>query len=462
MHDHHRGRCDTDCESGLRNRYFEGKRLTADAFRVEQRYLLDRRRMLNRAIHGWGVVHGFAVKPDDAKPTRLMIGRGLALDACGRELVQTRGVTVALDDVTVIDKKGHRLSRESPFEAQTDGDCWLLRVHYAERPMDPVELRDPCNCDRKEWDHVCETVAFSLQAIQCAECCEPHECELHCGCGQRPCCESRDGVVRRGGCACLCDHLTRLEFDDTCDELQDLDDACGRMRVALRHGVKLACVTVRKDDCDGWVFATVTDACGPRRFVKRNDLLFDLIRGCDLTHISAIGWAKWHRSKARMPLDTFQKSFGSVDGLDDSRNITADYWVEFSHEVRADTVRTDCFCMTVTVAEDEAGWGESRRVPILGVLETLDSNVEFIKRATLLVDAGWVADATMSKKKIFNQDEALVEIEVHGDYIIDCNGQAVDANAVGLVPAPTGNGTPGGTFLSNFHVAPRDAQGGTP
>src|SRR5262249_19587142 len=32
------------CESGLRNNYFEGKRLTVDSFRVEQNYLLERRR----------------------------------------------------------------------------------------------------------------------------------------------------------------------------------------------------------------------------------------------------------------------------------------------------------------------------------------------------------------------------------------------------------------------------------
>ena len=43
---------DAACDSGLRNNYFEGKRLTADAFRVEQDYLIDRRRLLNRAIHG--------------------------------------------------------------------------------------------------------------------------------------------------------------------------------------------------------------------------------------------------------------------------------------------------------------------------------------------------------------------------------------------------------------------------
>ena len=42
--------------------------------------------------------------------------------------------------------------------------------------------------------------------------------------------------------------------------------------------------------------------------------------------------------------------------------------------------------------------------------------------------------------------ETWVEIEVRGDFILDCNGQPVDANAVGRAAAPTGNGTPGGTL----------------
>ena len=57
-----------------------------------------------------------------------------------------------------------------------------------------------------------------------------------------------------------------------------------------------------------------------------------------------------------------------------------------------------------------------------------------------------------------SRGEHAVEIEVRGDFIVDCNGQPVDANAVGLSPAPTGNGTPGGTFLSSLPGASRGAR----
>ena len=79
-------------------------------------------------------------------------------------------------------------------------------------------------------------------------------------------------------------------------------------------------------------------------------------------------------------------------------------------------------------------------------------------RATLVVDAGWVDDAIESRKTIFNEYAAAVEIEVRGDFIVDCNGQTIDANAIGLSPAPTGNGTPGGTFFSSFRVEARSSQ----
>jgi hypothetical protein len=81
-----------------------------------------------------------------------------------------------------------------------------------------------------------------------------------------------------------------------------------------------------------------------------------------------------------------------------------------------------------------------------------------VTRATIVVDAGWLDDAVRGNKTIFNEDPTTVEIEIRGDLIVDCNGQTVDANANGLSPAPTGNGTPGGTFFSSFHVQPRYAE----
>src|SRR5262245_46718501 len=82
-----------DCGSSLRNRYFLGKPLSPYSFQVEQRHLLERRRLLNHAIHGWGVVYGFELAKTSSGV--LLIKPGLALDKNGRELLQTEELTRA-------------------------------------------------------------------------------------------------------------------------------------------------------------------------------------------------------------------------------------------------------------------------------------------------------------------------------------------------------------------------------
>jgi hypothetical protein len=409
--------------------------------------------------------------------------------------------------VILLDEQGARIERppEGSFEprvpqkqgTQRPQVCWRLSAHYAEQSVGAIRVNDPCSCERHEWEHVCETVRFSLQRVDCADCCNSFDCELSCGCGTGPGCgqdseegsthgsahqeatqqlpestkpkRARTNPTQRGGCQCLCEYLTGLS-DIECGGLCEIEEPCAHVRADLRHGVPLACVRLREGDCDNWVFDSWVEACGPRRLVKRNDALFDLIRGCDLTRISAIGWADWHRSRNLIEWDDFEASFGSVGESERDRRskprrknipvVTSTYWVEFSRPVREDTVRADCFSMTVFVEESEGGWDEARRVPILD-LDTWappDTPAGLVTRATLVVDAGWLRDAVKGDKTIFDEDPTAVEIEIRGDFIVDCNGQTVDANANGLRAAPTGNGTPGGTFFSSFRVQPRYAE----
>lgn len=488
---------DDGCGTGLRNAYYEGKRLTPDTFRVEQRYMVERRRLLNRAIHGWGVVYGYsiAVEPRGAREAithRLAIGEGLALDSCGRELAQLGCSTIALKDVTVVDARGRRLNRaecDESFAARHDEDererfCWLLEAHYAEQSIDPVQITDSCRCQHHEWDHVCETVRYTIRRVACDECCRTADCELDCRCGEGDCCHSererrdvardesareemRDVELRehessheparpmRGGCRCICDHLTELHPGGDCAcRLCEIDEPCGAVRVDMTHGVPLACVDVVLNECKEWTFGPKLERCGARRFVKRNDLLFDLIQGCDLTRISEIGWANWHRRKEPISLGDFLHALG-YDGVERDAYIAKRFWVEFSRPVRVETLRADCFAMTVLSRDERERWWTPNRVPIVGV-EPFPAEPEaphLVRGAAVVVDGIWLLDAVRSKASIFHDHEARVEVEVRGDFILDCNGQAVDAEARGLSPRPTGNGALGGTFLSTFRVA---------
>ncbi|MCH5264622.1 MAG: hypothetical protein J1F02_01895 [Lachnospiraceae bacterium] len=68
-----------------RNRYFYGKLLSVDDFELEQRYMNDKRRLLNRFLHGTGVAAGLYVVQMDEQT--LSVETGFALDNRGREIV---------------------------------------------------------------------------------------------------------------------------------------------------------------------------------------------------------------------------------------------------------------------------------------------------------------------------------------------------------------------------------------
>jgi len=197
------------------------------------------------------------------------------------------------------------------------------------------------------------------------------------------------------------------------------------------------------------------EACGPRRLVKRNDLLFDLIRGCDLTYIIDFGWKDWHRGQNPILFADFDKAFGQSQDPDPFEFVTEKFSVRFSSPVRTNTLLPDCFAFTVWYFEPRDHAWEAFRVPILRV-DTTDFESEVppghVWGGAIVVDADWILDGLRGPGRLFERGETWIEIEVRGDFIVDCNGQTVDANAYGLSRARTGNGTPGGTFLSTFSV----------
>jgi hypothetical protein len=507
-----------ECASGARNNYYLGKHLTPDSYLIEQRYSIDRRRLINRAVHGWGVVYGFELSSEDpgGHSGELLIGEGLALDRLGRELIQTHSTWVSLDNLVMLDDKNRVVRQDGRLNDRFDDDkcgddCWLLSAHYAEKSLDRRKISDPCRCDRIEWDRVCETVVYSLRRIDCDACCDPWECELRCCCPpESPCCSHhRDELATidreigtitdtyderiaeldrqdarraaeeqrameerlarlaaernriagerhaRGGCACLCEHLTGLNPSAGCAELNDADDCT---QADLDDGIALACLKLEKDECGKWTIKAITDACGPRKLVKRNDLLFDLINGCDVTTIVETGWAKWHRrSVPPVPFVEFAKALGWVKDTEDPEYETRDFWVRFSRPVVADTLKPDAFAMAVMSEHSDDFWRTYVRVPIMSV-ETDRDGQGYATRAKLVVGTNWLRDAVADRDHMFAQGRTRIEIEVRGDLIVDCLGQQVDGNSRGLAAYPSGNGSPGGSYFSAFTVGRRVAR----
>jgi len=73
-----------------RNRYFYGKLMSVRDFETEQSYINDKRHLLNRMIHGAGIIRGFsnmALKNDGGAVEIVFNTGGTALDCCGNEIV---------------------------------------------------------------------------------------------------------------------------------------------------------------------------------------------------------------------------------------------------------------------------------------------------------------------------------------------------------------------------------------
>lgn len=475
-HEHHNCCGHEECDSGLRNNYFKGKRLSAKSFAIEQDYGRERRQLLNRAVHGWGVVYGYSVKADN--DGRIHVGSGLALDAWGRELVH------AERSISVKDVYFHGEVEPS----KDDGDelkHWLLSAHYAERSMQAVELKDKCGKPYYDWEYTCETVVFSLRQASKEECCVEYKSSLDCKCGTKKCCKvstesdqetpqqtqaegdqaagQQDNQVGQRppeaspetDCDCICNHLTGLDPKGDPHIFEELEGTCGNIEFDSNNSVPLACVElIPDDDCDGgWRFGDDIEACGPRQLVKRNDLLFDLIPNCDLTHIAKIGWEDWHRRHDPLvPFEKFDEAFGSTPSGENDY-ISDVFSITFSDGVLVDSLRPDCVAMTVMYREDS--WRVPRRVPIRRIVAVDPVNGEsgeFTTQAKIAVRSGWITKVLRDEEAGKFENNTRVEIEIRGDLIVDRHGRALDANPRGLNASPTGNGTPGGTFLSSFRV----------
>lgn len=141
-----------------RNRYFRGKLLTVADYTIEQRYHIERRQLINRTLHGWGVISGFDVEAEEGA---LQISPGMAFDPQGRELVACAETILerATDMIWLradglVEQPGER-----PAEAEVS---YLLCAHYAERGVDGVRIDDGYGDSICEANRICETVIFSL------------------------------------------------------------------------------------------------------------------------------------------------------------------------------------------------------------------------------------------------------------------------------------------------------------
>ncbi len=80
-----------------RNQYYYGKMMTYQDMTAEQKYLNDKRRLINRFLHGCGVAAGLQVVSLDDRT--ISVEAGVALDGAGREIVLKEPRVLMLDQI---------------------------------------------------------------------------------------------------------------------------------------------------------------------------------------------------------------------------------------------------------------------------------------------------------------------------------------------------------------------------
>jgi hypothetical protein len=117
-----------------RPRFFAGQLLTEEEFNRLDRYILDKNRLHNRYLHGWGVVCGLDVVCDDCNGG-VVVKEGYALSPCGDDIVVCNDTPVDICSLINACKKKEEPDCGSPA---TNAGCndeeqqWVLAICYSE------------------------------------------------------------------------------------------------------------------------------------------------------------------------------------------------------------------------------------------------------------------------------------------------------------------------------------------
>ena len=137
-----------------RSRYFHGQLMTDRDFREEQIYHNEKRKLLNRMLHGWGVVCGLEIEPVKEKKMTVRIGRGLAIDAAGNEIYLDESYELDLSET--IGSSGQASGSDvcAENEEKKTENRWYIVLKYKEVPTDPVPVYTPgSECEEKACDY---------------------------------------------------------------------------------------------------------------------------------------------------------------------------------------------------------------------------------------------------------------------------------------------------------------------
>lgn len=174
-----------------RTNYFHGMLMTERDFREEQIYHIEKRKLLNRMLHGWGVVCGLNVKTTTPASPNIIVEGGMALDCFGNEILVCEEQTVDLTIKPCATTAAYDPCAQYVLEPQ-DQALYVV-IKYDERGTKPEPVYAPggsceektCNFSRTQegfcievWDYPPEAPEPGFTNQPCTEPfpCPPSDC----------------------------------------------------------------------------------------------------------------------------------------------------------------------------------------------------------------------------------------------------------------------------------------------
>ena len=405
------GSCaDVPCELPVacRPAYYDGKLLTSHDFNLEQRYHIDKHRLHNLAMHGWGIVYGLKVKPHPYCPDqRLVIEPGLAIDRCGREIRLIDPVEILLPQAPRPTKPKDPCPPEGEPTPVPPEHCKLwLSIRYCEEESEfaPAPF-DECNCGvvPNKPNRVCECYCIEFHAEE-PECFKEHHPHDDCN-------DCRD------------------IFAQAMEEIPTPKPCCIPLSIIDRFtpGAKVEQEMI--DDCRHR--ATVPSVHTLDRLVR---CILDKMPRHKLTCIEDINWTHGEHMDCRRFHERFIKSPSSdSDG----------FVITFDGPVHDRGVNERTFQAMIVFHSG------SRIHQIQMAPATVDFKDHH--RCHLHIDPAYANELHMLDFDLF--------ISLKCDVVLDESGYAVDGNLMArkgddgyYVDAPTGDGVPGGLFQSWIRI----------
>ncbi len=193
-------------------RYFHGMLMKERDFREEQLYHNKKRRLLNRMLHGWGVVCGLKITPTLTPSNRIIIEPGLAIDCAGNEILVCDPYELDVVDNLCESADGRLSNGDGCGGGGTGGttkDKWHVVIKYKEFRTDPVAVYAPGGgCEEKSCEPSRIREGFCVELSQDIECrcipleeeTEKNKCSFPCDellypCQPCDCCDDKHVVL---------------------------------------------------------------------------------------------------------------------------------------------------------------------------------------------------------------------------------------------------------------------------